>query len=484
MQFNSYIFTLCFMPLVTMLYFWANKRGKTAGKILLLAASVVFYTNFDFAAATVMAISLAINFLFAKAMERSDGVRLRKIAAAVPVIVNIMLLAAFKYTDFAIANINGFFGTEYALKQLVLPVGISFFTFQQIAYVVSVYQREIGAADLLDYLVYILYFPKILMGPLAEPADFIAQINDPTRKKVNWDNLVQGVQLFSFGLFKKMMLADVFANAVSWAFANEAAATSMDWILVMLFYTFQIYFDFSGYSDMALGSSRMLNIDLPINFDSPYKALSVRDFWKRWHISLTKFFTRYIYIPLGGSRKGKLLTCVNTFAVFLISGLWHGANWNFILWGAAYGLLMIADRLFEKQQEKLFVPVRWMASFSIVNVLWLLFRSGSISQWKGILRQILFFRSTNFSDELAKVFVLPECGFIENLLHIGGFAASVRGFWMFVFLLLALGICLVPENSCKNLQKVSAAFVLLAAVAFVWAVLCMGGESVFVYFNF
>lgn len=484
MQFNSYIYVLCFLPVVIVLYFLLNKLGKTMGKFILLMASLIFYTNFDMATAKVILISLIVNLLFAKVIEKSGTKQLQRTGMLLPVIINVSLLLYFKYTDFAITNVNTFLGKEYALKELVLPVGISFFTFQQIAYVVSVYKGEVPKVNVLDYLVYILYFPKILMGPLIPPIDFIDQLNDSERKKIDWDNVCRGIKIFSFGLFKKMMIADIFAKAVLWGYINYDVATSMDWILIMLFYTFQIYFDFSGYSDMAIGSSLMLNIALPINFDSPYKAVSIRDFWKRWHISLTGFFTRYIYIPLGGSRKGKLFTYVNIFIVFLISGIWHGANWTFILWGIIYGVLMIFDRVLERYEEKVFYPVRWGITFSVVNILWLLFRSDSIVQWKGILKKILLFQNTNFSDELADTFILPESPFIKNMLHIGKYSDGIRGFWMFLFLISAFGICLIPDNNYRNLKKISFVSILFAGIAFAWAVICMGEESVFVYFNF
>lgn len=490
MQFNSYIFTLYFLPIVVILYFLSNKLGKIPGKVILLAASIIFYTNFDFAAAKIIAVSLAVNLFFAKCVEKYAEKRFRKIGMLLPILVNILLLLYFKYTDFAITNLNLFLETEYALKDLVLPIGISFFTFQQIAYIVSVYKEEVPKVDALDYLLYILFFPKILMGPLVEPAEFIGQINDSALKKVDWDNIVCGIKIFSFGLFKKMMLADVFANAVSWGYKNFETATSKDWILIMLFYTFQIYFDFSGYSDMAVGSSFMLNITLPINFDSPYKAVSVRDFWKRWHISLTKFFTKYIYIPLGGSRKGEILTYANIFLVFLISGIWHGANWTFILWGTIYGLLMIFDRVFEKYEGKIFQPewvfrpIRRGITFLVVSVLWLLFRSDSAAQWGDILKKIVIAESIHYSDGLADTFILPESEFLKNLLHIDQLVGGIKGFWMFGFLILAFGLCFIPENNYRNIKKLSPLSILLAGIAFIWAVLGMGSESVFVYFNF
>ena len=328
MQFNSFVFILMFLPITVLAYFLANKWKPVLGKLVLAVASVVFYVYSDWTLFTVLGISLVVNLAFAWALQR---LRPRGcLLLIVPVLINVGLLLYFKYTNFLIGTVNQFAGTVWAVRDLVQPLGISFFTFQQIAYLVSVCKGEIGRVAPLDYLCYILYFPKILMGPLMDPADFLGQLNDPKRKQVNMDHLANGLQIFSFGLFKK----------------------------VMLFYTFEIYFDFSGYSDMAVGVSQMLNITLPINFDSPYKALSIRDFWKRWHISLTKFFTKYVYIPLGGSRKGQVRTYLNTMLIFLISGLWHGANFTFILWGLLHGGFMVLDRIFGKAQEKVFEPVR------------------------------------------------------------------------------------------------------------------------------
>lgn len=254
-------------------------------------------------------------------------------------------------------------------------------------------------------------------------------------------------------------------------------------MLITLFYTFEIYFDFSGYSDMAVGASQMLNITLPINFDSPYKALSIRDFWKRWHISLTRFFTKYVYIPLGGDRKGKLRTYANTMLVFLVSGLWHGANWTFILWGILHGALMVFDRIFEKSEKKIFEPVRWFITFATVNVLWLLFRSESITQWKYIVKAMLMMQNTTISSELIDCFFLQETNFVMNTFHFA-WTTKIRGFWMFAYVILALGICLVPENNYKNLNKLSIRTMILAAIMFVWGFICLSSESIFVYFNF
>lgn len=324
------------------------------------------------------------------------------------------------------------------------------------------------------------------MGPLAEPADFITQLNDPAAKKVNGDHIAQGLKMFSFGLFKKVVLADTFAAAFVWGCENIWTQTSMDCFLVMLSYTFEIYFDFSGYSDMAVGVSRMLNITLPMNFDSPYKAVSIRDFWKRWHISLTKFFTKYLYIPLGGSRKGKAFTYLNMMVVFIVSGIWHGAGWAFILWGMIHGILSVLDRIFEKAEDRILRPVRWFVTFLWVNVLWLLFGLNAPWQWIQMLKNMFSFRNMMPSDELLKAFVIPETRLINGVLylvlHIDVY--GMYGLWMMVFMTVSFGICLLAGNNYRKMVRISAGNMICAAIALVWGILCLSANTVFVYSGF
>lgn len=482
MQFNSFPFILLFLPISVIAYFLSNKVNKLFGKFVLLAASLIFYAYSDWRTLIIIGISLAVNYLFVVLTRKVS--RFHKTFLIVPIVINVGLLFYFKYLNFTILNINTIFGKNIPLKELVLPVGISFFTFQQIAYIVSSYKGEIKDSGIVDYLVYILYFPKLLMGPLMEPVDFIEQLNDSARKTVDWDNIARGIKIFSLGLFKKVMIADIFASAVSWGFSNFDAATAMDWILVMLFYTFEIYFDFSGYSDMAVGTSLMLNLTLPMNFDSPYKAISIRDFWKRWHISLTKFFTKYIYIPLGGSKKGIVFTCINTMIVFLISGIWHGANWTFILWGVLHGILSVFDRLFDKYQKRLCEPARWVCTFIVINVLWLLFRSDTIAQWMAILKEIICLQDLNPSDGLIAAFTLQESAFISNVLGLSWSLKNIRGFWMVIYTVAASVICLFFENNYRKMRSNSWFMMIVTSIAFVWGFICLSGESVFVYFNF
>lgn len=483
MQFNSYLFILAFLPLLIILYFLLSKLHTAAGKVVLILASLLFYGYADRTMLCILIASIVVNYAFVLWIKGGRHLPPRY-AVYFPVILNICFLIYFKYTNFIIDNVNRFFHTEYPLRNIILPIGISFFTFQQIAYLMTVYRKELQNTNFIDYFVYIAYFPKLLMGPLTEPVDFILQLNNQNLKKIDWTHIVEGLKLFSFGLLKKIIFADTFANAVAWAYNSFDEATAMDWILVTLFYTFEIYFDFSGYSDMAVGVSRMLNINLPINFDSPYKAVSIRDFWKRWHISLTKFLTKYIYIPLGGNRKGIIFTCINTMIVFIISGIWHGADWTFILWGILHGSFSVFDRLFDKIEKKIFEPVRWFLTFACVNILWILFRSDSILQWKKIVIKMLYFQNTTISDGLLNTFLLPETSFINDILHLDKYTLNIHGFWMLVFIFAAFGICLIPDNNYKNRERLSFVSMIAAAVAMGWSILSLSTESQFVYFGF
>lgn len=481
MQFNSYELILLFLPVTVLLYFLSNRIRPSAGKLVLIAASLLFYGWGRWNMLLYLGASILMNYLFVLLIAKWQ--LHSRWSLAFPVAVNVGFLLYFKYLDFAVSNFNLLLGTDFALSAVILPLGISFFTFQQIAYLVAVWRRELDCS-LPDYLVYILYFPKLLMGPLAEPVDFITQLNQLERKKPDANNIAAGVRLFSLGLLKKVLLADTFVKAVSWAHSNIQTATSADCLLLMLFYTFEIYFDFSGYSDMATGISAMLNIDLPINFDSPYKALSIRDFWRRWHISLTQFFTKYIYIPLGGSRKGIAFTYLNTMLVFLVSGLWHGASWSFVIWGLLHGVLSCMDRMLDSMEKRIWKPLRWLCTFTAVNVLWLLFDLGSVRLWLSTLTKVFRLHDFAVSDGMLSAFQPAELQLLVTRLGTGMKSGPAQVICMLLFLLAAGVVCLVPENSYRNRNRLNAGSVFPAAVAFVWGLLCLGTESAFVYFGF
>lgn len=489
MFFHSFTFILLFLPLTWIAYFVANRWKDAAGKLVLITASLIFYLEAGWFSWLLLLISVFANYAIAKRFlnpnnRSSISTRHKRLCLALPIVLNLTLLYYFKYLTFTSEILSSLLSVEWHWSAPLLPLGISFFTFQQIAFLVSFSQGKLGSVGMLDYLTYILYFPKLLMGPLAEPESFFSQLHDASRKRLQWDSLARGCQSFAYGLFQKLVLADSFASAVQWGFQNPSLPTAMDWILIMLFYTLQIYFDFAGYTDMARGVSCMFNLDLPSNFHLPYRALSVQDFWKRWHQSLTQFFRQYVYIPLGGNRKGPVRTACHILIIFLISGFWHGANWTFLLWGLIYGLLMVWDRFESPFLTRVFPPVRWILTFVCIQLLWLLFRSDSISQWYQILKTLSGLQNLNVSSGLFQSLSLPEADLLYRLPVLHKLSVHIRGLWTAVFTLFALGLCLLPNESEDSLHPVTPHSLFLSILAFVWAFLCLGRESVFVYFNF
>ncbi|SCY72621.1 MBOAT family O-acyltransferase [Butyrivibrio sp. INlla14] len=482
MQFNSYEFIFFFLPISVILYFGGNRIKPAIGKIVIIIASLFFYSWGRLNMLIYLGISILVNYTLTLLIIRLKNHK--RIIVILAVAANVGFLLYFKYLGFIAFNISRVLRHSAEFHEIILPLGISFYTFQQIAYIVETSNGNISSAKLLDYLAYILFYPKLVMGPITDPVSFLSQLNDSKNIKINTLNLACGIKIFSLGLAKKVILADTFAKAVTWGYSNFASATAMDCMLLVLFYSFEIYFDFSGYSDMAIGVSKMMNIELPMNFDSPYKAISIRDFWKRWHVSLTSFLTKYIYIPLGGSRKGAFFTYLNTMIVFIVSGIWHGANWTFILWGLLHGVFSCLGRMFEKIENKIFMPIRWLCTFGIVSVLWLLFSVESIGQWKAILYKILLMQDTSISEGMVSTFNLIESRFIYDVFRLNFLSENVRGFSMVVFIFVACFISFIPENNYRKKDKLGISSLILSSLAFIWGVLCLGAESTFVYYGF
>lgn len=498
MQFNTYLYILAFLPLTVIGWFLLNKCSHKAALVFLIAVSLFFYAYAGLSGFVWLLISMVVNYGVVVVLERWH----KKCLMWLGIVFNIALLFYFKYTNFAIDTVNQIAGANLAALDLVLPVGISFFTFQQISYLVDSYRE--GKTSLIDYLLYVTFFPKMLMGPIVKRDDLLPQFHDEAKRRVNSDNLIRGLQMFIFGLFKKVILADTFAGAVSWAWGLDSisSASSMDWLLVMLAYTFQIYFDFSGYSDMAIGTARMLNIELPMNFDSPYKAKSVLEFWDRWHISLTSWFREYVFFPIATNKKlsrwarklakrtGKrrvavlLPQCIAQFITFLLSGLWHGANWTYVLWGCIHGLLCIFDRLTEKIHKMCPSALCWILSFLTINVLGLMLPSEDIGQWWDILCRVFSFNGAQVSGGLIAVFSIPYETVFNGLLHVYSLFENICVFWMLLFYIGSIFLCLAFENVYKRKYRKNAFTAIVAAVLLAFTVTCIGGESVFVYFNF
>ena len=480
MSFNSYIFILCLLPISFIGYFALSRKKQEYGLLWMAASSLVFYAWAGISILLLFIASLILNYIFTLFIKRSNS----KLILALGIILNVILLIYFKYSGFLVQNINALFNTDFIFKNIALPLGISFFTFTQISWLVDTYRGETRDYSLLEYVLFISYFPKMAEGPIALHGDILPQFRDPAKKTVDYDNISRGIMIFVLGLFKKLMIADTLGKAVDWGFNNVPDLYSMDIWIVMLCYTLQIYFDFSGYCDMAAGVSLLFNIELPVNFNSPYKALSITDFWKRWHISLTSFLRKYVYFPLGGSRRGTVRAYINMMIVFIISGIWHGANWTFILWGALHGACQVLHRIFRKPFDKIFAPVRWFITFLFVNIAWLLFRADSVAQWWYMVGKAFGIKYRTMHEELVSVFKIPR---LRSVLSVAGIPYTDMGVYVFgmvLMLCVCMFICLVPRNNLERQYKTSAWTLALTFVLFMVCFLSLSNVTSFLYFNF
>lgn len=337
----------------------------------------------------------------------------------------------------------------------------------------------------LEYAAYVTYFPQLVAGPIVTHDVLVPQLQDERRKHIDFGYLSKGIALFTFGLAKKVLLADVFGNFVNLAYGDVDALNATTAFFAMLAYTLQIYFDFSGYSDMAVGLGWMMNIDLPVNFDSPYKALSVTEFWKRWHITLTAFFTKYVYIPLGGNRKGIVRTYANIFIVFLLSGFWHGAGWTFIFWGLMHGVAQILEKILKRYEWKIHPAFSWILMFGFVNVAWVYFRADSIVDAHVILSKILSFDFGVVSTEMIAVFNQPEYMLFWTKFF-PGFMEVYKNINMVLYFVIASIIILAMPNAKYLAERCVVKKWTSLAVAFIliWCIFSFTGVSTFLYFNF
>nr|WP_242848918.1 MBOAT family O-acyltransferase [Syntrophomonas palmitatica] len=371
--------------------------------------------------------------------------------------------------------------SSLAMKNIILPLGISFLTFQQIAYAVDSYRGETEGYSFLDYAVFAAFFPRLIAGPIVLHHEIIPQLNERKNHSINYDNFAYGILMFTIGLAKKIFIADVFAQAVTWGYGSVSTLTSLDAFIVMLSYTLQIYFDFSSYTDMAIGIGLMFNIKLPINFNSPYKARSIQDFWKRWHITLTRFLTKYVYIPLGGNRQGPFRTYANIMIVFLISGLWHGANWTFVLWGFLHGLASVLHRRFAPAWNKLHTVLQWFITFLFVNLAWVFFRADTITQGFVLIKKMAELKSLAVSHSLLKCFELPVITWLKRLFYSAPSGSWAIGLDMLLFLAFTFIILLLFKNLHEIEFKPTLLNGMLTAVLLVCSILSMSSITSFIY---
>lgn len=471
MVFSSLVFVCIFLPTVLILHSVIPNRKVKNG--LLLAASLLFYAYGEPVYIFLMLASTLFNYLFAMLLGRYR----KKLLLALTVTVNIGLLGIFKYTGFALTNVNAFLGLSLPVPEISLPIGISFFTFQALSYVIDVYRGEVPVQkSYFKLLLYISFFPQLIAGPIVRYADIARQIDERT---ISVPQIAFGLRRFIAGLGKKVLIANAMGAVADYIFNHGAANLNIvaAWIGAAA-YLMQIYYDFSGYSDMAIGLGKMFGFRFKENFDHPYISGTVQEFWRRWHISLSSFFRDYVYIPLGGNRKGKIRTVLNRLIVFFLTGLWHGANWTFIVWGLFHGFFLLLEE---------YIPVirrlpRFLTriyTLLVVTVGFVIFRADTIGEALLFITQM--FRGTDFS-------------------------AGVMSFTLqaltpyFLFMLLAAVICCGPfarltqwisTLECKQDRTVGenilqgATFV-LAFLLLLWCIIRLAGGSYnpFIYFRF
>ena len=483
--FNSYEFIFIFLPISFLIYFYLNyKHYIQLSKYFLLFSSLFFYSWWNIAYLPIILTSILFNYTMGTILtkERSFYFK-RKTILIFSILMNVLLLAYFKYTDFLLENINFVFDTDMQLLHLALPLAISFFTFQQIAYLVSSYRQETRGYKFIDYSVFVTFFPQLIAGPIVHHKEMLPQFEDKNNRLLNYKNIALGLFIFSIGLFKKVIIADTFSEWVTTGFDKAEYLNFLEAWITSFSYTFQLYFDFSGYTDMAIGLALLFNIRLPINFNSPYKATSIQDFWRRWHITLSRFLRDYIYIPLGGNRHGSVRMYTNLMITFIIGGIWHGAGWTFILWGFLHGGALVVHRIWKQLGGNLPIWLAWFVTFNFINISWVFFRATDWDSAMKVLSGMLGLNGLALPSALStKLACLAPYGvtFNEWINNLGGNNIMIP------WILAGFIIVLFFRNSSEMLDNFKLNYISLfwAGIAFVVSVLSLNKVSEFLYFNF
>ncbi|ARN74094.1 MBOAT family O-acyltransferase [Oceanicoccus sagamiensis] len=523
MLFNSYEFILVFLPLVLIGFYLLGNGGFGRAAISwLVLASFFFYGWWNPAYLILIVTSMLFNFTIGSWLGRDDDNRYRKLLLIIGILGNLLLIGYYKYANFIIDNVNYITESNYHLEKIILPLAISFFTFQQITYLVDAYRHETKEYNFLHYCLFVTFFPQLIAGPIVHHKEMLPQFAQKDIYRFKHVNLAVGLTIFALGLFKKVVLADniaVYASPVFSAAEQGQSLTFFEAWVGALSYTFQLYFDFSGYSDMAIGAARMFGIRLPLNFNSPYKSLNIIDFWRRWHMTLSRFLRDYLYIPLGGSRKGSYRRHVNLMATMLIGGLWHGAGWPFIFWGFLHGTYLVINHTWRSVMTK--------AGFYDSDSTWIGRRTAQLITFIAVVVAWVFFRAETFAGAqqvLAGMAGLngvtvpaSALGTLNKVMGFGDMLANagltysadamvlLQGDNRIIQLLLLFIIALIMPNTHEYMEKFKPVFdmqsiqynarykinwnghwvwaLLITPVAF-FCILSLGNVSEFLYFQF
>jgi len=488
MLFNSYVFIILFLPIVWCIYFLLNRfRFYKLAQAALIVASFVFYGYQDYKLCWLLFATIVGNYTLHLVLINLEKSMIKKIVLLFGVFLNLSLLFYFKYLNFAWETICKLTGQDFVMQNIVLPLGISFFTFQQISMLVDSSKPGMVKYGVIDYALFVSFFPQLVAGPIVLHQEMIPQFHDEQKRKIHFGNLTTGLEYFIFGFAKKVLVADSFARVCDWGYGNVAQLNAYSTVLTILAYTLQVYFDFSGYCDMAKGLGKLFNIEIPINFYSPYKALNIAEFWKRWHITLTRFLTQYLYIPLGGNRKGKYRTYINTMVVFCLSGLWHGADWTFMMWGMLHGAMQVLYRIGKNTFDKLPKWIQWASTYMFVNIAWVFFRAEFSKQPFYLLQRLFVGGGGLCVDILLTEFCSGFSGLVLLERMISGEAlAVVQQIWILVWFGLWIFVCVKMPSSHEIVEKKKRTMPYFFALGmlFVWAFSWLSQVSKFIYFNF
>ena len=472
MVFNSFLFLLIFLPLCMAGWYGLHAlRRPRLALAFLIGMSLWFYGSFSAAGVFVLLLSLLVNYAL--------SARAGKAVMIIGIIFNLALLAFYKYLVPAAPD----------TLSLIMPVGLSFYTFSQISFIIDRCRGEIPHDDLLHYAAYVTYFPKLIEGPITTYGEIMPQLAGEDAGKFRSENVLRGFLLLIFGMAKKMLIADVLAPVVSFGYSNAYYLDTLSVILVVTAYAFQLYCDFSGFCDMALGVSRMLGIDLPLNFDAPYHCTSYASFWQHWHITLTRFFTKYVYFPLGGSRRGALRTFINVMIVFLLSGIWHGNGWTYLAWGALNGLLVALARVhgrggLHKGAMQHLLRIRTFCLFCFTLIF---FGAPRIDYAAAMLRRFLIPMWPGFLYRIAANISIPELYPLGKAVSI--FRPQLSAPLQLaetVLLLIICGVLVSGESAEKRAgaMPLSRRNAVLMGLLLLWCLISMTGVSNYLYFAF
>ncbi|GAB5538493.1 MAG: peptidoglycan O-acetyltransferase [Salibacteraceae bacterium] len=449
--------------------------------------SFIFYGYWDVRYVPLLVGSVLVNYFISQQILKSKPANPRRSQSIFlfGICFNLGLLIYFKYSFFVVENLNMLTDAAIEFDKVVLPLAISFFTFQQIAFLVDSKKRIIERPpEFFNYTLFVSFFPQLIAGPIVHHKEMMPQFADPESRKLNYENIALGIYVFVLGLFKKLAIADTFAIWATKGFDITSELSLIEAWITSLSYSFQLYFDFSGYTDMAIGVALMFNIRLPINFNSPYKAVNIQDFWRRWHITLSRFLRDYIYIPLGGNRKGELRTMTNLFLTFLIGGIWHGAGWTFVFWGVLHGVALIFHRVFQKTNISIPRVIAVLLTFNFVNIAWVFFRANSWSDAIKVLKGMVGLNGIILPLRLQDWFSFMDLDMVAwEIWYLPNIEGDV---WNLILLLggFVLVWAIRNTNELADRFKPTWSNLLVVTVMMVYCLIGLNRISEFLYFQF